>query len=195
MTEETEDKRVRRSRAALVEAAVRLVTERGTTAVSVTEITEAADVSRKLLYLHFGDRDALLVAATVDLTERWVAAGGAEDPEARTVDLARHLAEHQTFYRAVLTGSCAFAASEALKKLFSDLNRTTVSLLFGDLDEDALNDVTVYFAAGVMAIVQSWITGSESSADPSALADRLRRLTRVFTESFTRSNASDEEKS
>ncbi|WP_176611547.1 TetR/AcrR family transcriptional regulator [Actinomadura sp. WMMB 499] len=194
MAEETEDKRVRRSRAALVEAAVRLVTERGTTAIPVTDLTEAADVSRKLLYLHFGDRDGLLVAATIDLTERWAATGGAQDPETRVVELARHLSEHQTFYRAVLSGSCAFAASEALKEVFGDLNRTTVSVLFGGLDEDALNDVRVFFAAGVMAIVHSWIAGPGSPADPNALADRLRRLTGIFAESFNRSDAPDEEK-
>ncbi|MQY18966.1 hypothetical protein NRB20_20500 [Nocardia sp. RB20] len=175
------DKRVRRSRAALVDAAVRVVAERGTTSISVTDLTEAADVSRKLLYLHFGDRDALLVAAAVDLTERWAAADAAEDPAARLVKLAQHLAEHQRFYRAVLSGSCAFAASEAIKKVFSDLNRTTVTLLFDDVDEDALDDVTVFFAAGVMAIVHSWITGAESPAEPYALAERLRRLSRIFT--------------
>jgi AcrR family transcriptional regulator len=47
-------------------AAVRLVSERGTTALPVTDLAEAADVSRQLVYLQFGDRDALLVAAAAD---------------------------------------------------------------------------------------------------------------------------------
>lgn len=195
MTEDTEDKRVRRSRAALMGAAVRLVTERGSATISVTDLTEAADVSRKLLYLHFGDRDALLVAATVDFTERALAASGAQDPLERMVQLARHLAEHQTFYRAVFSGPCAFAVSEALKDLFSGLNRTTVNALFGDLDEDALNDMTVFFAAGVRAIVHSWIAESETPADPDILADRLRRLSRIFAERFHQTATSDEGKS
>ena len=61
---------MQRSRAALLAAAVRLVSERGTTAIPVTDLAEAADVSRQLVYLQFGDRDALLVAAAADLVTR-----------------------------------------------------------------------------------------------------------------------------
>src|ERR1700716_2026560 len=101
-----QDRRVRRSRAALTAAAVRLVSERGTTDIAVTDLTEAADVSRKLLYMHFGDRDGLLVAAALDLVEREVLAQPApEDVRDRMLALARHFAEHRPFYRAILTGS------------------------------------------------------------------------------------------
>ncbi|MEU2201670.1 TetR/AcrR family transcriptional regulator [Isoptericola sp. NPDC019482] len=191
----TEDKRVRRSRAALVEAAIRLVTERETAAISVTELTDAADVSRKLLYQHFGDRDALLVAATVDFTERALSDVGAEDPVERMVALTRHLAEHRAYYRAIFSGPCAFAASEALKDLFSDLNRSSVGALFGDLDRAALDDMRLFFAAGVQAIVRSWITSPRSPADPDELDDRLRRVATIFAESINRSATSHQESS
>ncbi|MFD0487807.1 helix-turn-helix domain-containing protein [Saccharopolyspora spinosporotrichia] len=58
VAEPVRDRRVRRSRAALMRAAVELVTERGTAAVTLSDIAEAADVSRRVVYQHFGDRDA-----------------------------------------------------------------------------------------------------------------------------------------
>jgi AcrR family transcriptional regulator len=54
---------------------VACVSERGTTAVPVTDLADAANVSRQLVYLQFGDRDSLLVAAAVDLA--MFLAGGA----------------------------------------------------------------------------------------------------------------------
>lgn len=66
----TQDRRVRRSRAALMAAAVRLVSERGTSDIPVTDLAEAADVSRRLVYLQFGDRDTLLTEAAIDLVRR-----------------------------------------------------------------------------------------------------------------------------
>jgi AcrR family transcriptional regulator len=43
------DRRVRRSRTALMRAAVALVTECGTAAVSLSDVAEAADVSRRVV--------------------------------------------------------------------------------------------------------------------------------------------------
>lgn len=174
------DRRVQRTRAALMAAAVRLVSERGTTSVPVTDLTEAADVSRKLLYMHFGDRDALLAAAALDLVERGLAAQAEvpEDVRGRVLDVARLFAAHRPFYRAMLTGSCAFAMTRALGGLFGALSQTTVRQLFGALDQDALDDLAMFFASGAVAIVRDWLTGD--AADPGQLADRLLRVAAVL---------------
>jgi len=174
------DRRVQRTRAALMAAAVRLVSERGTTSVPVTDLTEAADVSRKLLYMHFGDRDALLAAAALDLVERGLAAQAEvpEDVRGRVLDVARLFAAHRPFYRAILTGSCAFAMTSALGGLFGALSQTTVRQLFGALDQDALDDLAMFFASGAVAIVSDWLTGD--AADPGQLADRLLRVAAVL---------------
>jgi AcrR family transcriptional regulator len=179
--EPTVDRRVQRTRAALMAAAVRLVSERGTTAIPVTDLTEAANVSRKLLYMHFGDRDALLVAAALDLVERGLAAQVEvpEDVRGRVLDVAWLFAAHRTFYRAMLTGSCAFAMTKALGGLFGALNQTTVRQFFVALDQDTLDDLATFFASGAVAIVNDWLTGGDA-ADPDELADRLLRVASVL---------------
>ncbi|MFJ9631713.1 TetR/AcrR family transcriptional regulator [Streptomyces sp. NPDC101175] len=176
------DRRVRRSRAALMAATVRVVSERGTTAVAVTDLAEAAQVSRQLVYLQFGDRDALLVAAAADLVRRELAphTETGSDPVSGALALTRHFAEHRDFYRAMLTGSCAFAMTRTLNDLFGVLNRSLVRERFGVLDEATVDDVAAFVAGGTGAIVNAWLLGTDDPLDPEDLAARLRRLAAVF---------------
>ena len=172
---------MRRSRAALMGAAVRLVSERGTTDIPVTDLAEAADVSRRLVYLQFGDRDALLVAAAADLVTRELLAGDAAGPaseagEAGVLALARHFAAYRSFYRAMVTGSCAFAMTRTLDGLFSAANRVAVRELFGPLDGAAEHDLARFVAAGTGGVVNDWLIDGADPLDPEDLARRLLRL-------------------
>ncbi|MFD9122937.1 TetR/AcrR family transcriptional regulator [Streptomyces bottropensis] len=80
-------------------AAVELVTERGTAAVPLSDIAEAADVSQRVVYQHFGDRDALLLEAGLDLARRELLPQLADAPPGtttreQTLATARHFAGH-----------------------------------------------------------------------------------------------------
>ncbi|WP_237276958.1 TetR/AcrR family transcriptional regulator [Streptomyces caniscabiei] len=184
MPPESQDRRVRRSRAALMEAAVRLVSQRGTTAVPVTDLTEAADVSRKLLYLHYGDRDALLVAAAVDLVTRELLPrieSAPKGPQPRALEMARHFAEHRAFYRAMLTGSCAFAMTRALHDLFGSFMGRAAPELFEDVAADTAQDLAAFVAGGAIAVVNDWLINSDDPLDPEELTARLNRLRTALT--------------
>src|SRR6266566_10110169 len=123
-------------------AAVALVAERGTTAIPISDIAEAADASRQLVYLQFGDRDTLLQEAALDLARRELLpqlqdAPGALTGRNRALAIARHFADHQSFYRPMMTGSCAFAVNRALYGLLVPLNRRFVEMRLGErLDPD-----------------------------------------------------------
>jgi AcrR family transcriptional regulator len=173
------DRRVQRSRAALMAAAVRLVSERGTTALAVAEFTEAANVSRKLLYMHFGDRDSLLVAAAVDLVERellprTLVIDG--DLHAHVLATVGHFAEHRPFYRPMLTGSCAFAMTTKLNSLLGLLSRDAVRDVFGDLEQQTLDDVALVLTSGVSAVVNNWLINADDPLDADQMTDRLQRI-------------------
>ncbi|MBT2233512.1 TetR/AcrR family transcriptional regulator [Nonomuraea sp. NEAU-A123] len=185
--QDRQDRRVLRSRAALMAAAVRLVSERGTTALPITDLADAADVSRQLVYLQFGDRDALLVAAAADLVERElmpeVGDNGAPR-RARMLAMARHFARHRSFYRAMLTGSCAFLMTRALNRLFGSLiTMAGVRELLGDLDDATVGDFATLITGGTGAIVNDWLIDADDPLDPEELADRLLRLSTVFVRS------------
>jgi len=178
----TPDRRVRRSRAALMAAAVRLVSERGTTAIPVTDLAEAADVSRRLVYLQFGDGDTLLLEAAVDLIRRELLAQSGDGTAVveGVLAMARHFAGHRSFYRAMLTGSCAFAMTRALDNLFGSQNEQVVREQFGELDEDTARDLAAFVAGGTGAVVNEWLINGADPLEPQVLADRLLRLWAVF---------------
>ena len=54
------DRRVRRTQEALRQAMVALIIERGFEAITVTDITERADVGRSTFYAHYADKEDLL---------------------------------------------------------------------------------------------------------------------------------------
>lgn len=192
-TAPVKDRRVRRSRAALTRAAVALVTERGTAAVPLSDIAAAADVSRQIVYQHFGDRDALLLEAALDLVRTELmprlAVG---DPETNTsttpadardqvLVMTRHFAQHRVFYRAMLNSSSASALNEALGGLFGAVNRRAFQEYFADkFDPQQIEDLTVFVTGGSASIVNAWVTSGDESLDPEDLADRMVGLAGIF---------------
>ena len=64
-----EDRRVRRSQGRLFDALMALILEKNYESITVTEITERADVARATFYLHFDDKDALLLSSFDALVE------------------------------------------------------------------------------------------------------------------------------
>lgn len=176
------DRRVRRSRSALIRAAIAVVTERGTAAVSVTDIAEAADVSRPVLYQQFGDRDSLLLEAAFDLVRRELLSqqflGRGRDG---TLAAVRHFAAHRVFYRALLTSPSAFALNKGLTELLMPVNRQVVRELYGPrLDAHTVDDLATYLTGGAAAFINSWLIEGEDPLDPERFTDRLMRVTSVL---------------
>jgi AcrR family transcriptional regulator len=185
------DRRVRRTRAALMRAAVDLVTERGSAAVAVSEIAAAADVSRQVLYQQFGDRDTLLLAAASSLVQRellepMAGTSPMTDARALTLAMARHFARHRRYYRALLTGSCAYALNRALTSLFVSLNRQFVQRVSGTrTDPQTVEDVAAFITGGAAVVVNTWVVDGPEPLDPEAFTDRLMRMRAVMTAAMT----------
>ncbi|MFJ5986523.1 TetR/AcrR family transcriptional regulator [Lentzea sp. NPDC092896] len=184
--EPARDRRVRRTRAAVLRAVIDLVTERGTAAITVSEIAEAADVSRRAVYQHFGDLDSLLLEAGLDLARRELLPrltdfSQAVDPRAETLAMARHFADHRVFYRALLTGSCAFALDRGLISLLLPVNRQAVEHLHrGRLPEQAAEDLAAFVTGGAGSFVTSWVVAG--APDPETFTDRLMSVISLLLE-------------
>lgn len=191
LTEPAPDRRVRRSRAALMRAAIALVSERGTASVPLSDIAEAADVSRRVVYQHFGDRDTLLLEAGLDLARRELlprltVAAPADGPGA-ALAVSRHFAGHRVFYRALLTGSCAFALDRGLISLLLPVNRDGIRRLAGGrLGARAIDDLAAYMTGGAAALVTTWVVEGPDPLDPEAFTDRLLSTVSVLTTALSR---------
>lgn len=183
--EEVLDRRVRRTRSALLAAAVRLVTERGTTDLSVTELTEAADVSRRVLYQHFGDRDGLLTAAAAELAARELLPLLPADLDVETTILlvARHLAAHRTFYRALVTGSCSYDMSRTVSDLMRPFSTASVrQALGGDLDDATAVEIADFFTGASVTALHRWLVEGPDPLRPEEFAERMLRIQAILTD-------------
>lgn len=144
-------------------------------------------MSRQLVYLQFGNREVLLLEAALDLTRRELLphlqdASDELTGRDRALATARHFANHRSFYRAMLTGSCAFALNEALNGLFYPLNRQFAKRLLGEGHElKAVDDLATFLTGGGAAIFNSWLIEGEDPLDPEHFADRLMRTLSVLS--------------
>ena len=185
------DRRVRRSRAALMRAAVDLVSERETADIAVSEIAEAADVSRKLLYQHFGDRDALLLAAAVDLAERELLPQIAADPQAaagtdRLLGVVGHFAQHRPFYRAMLNSSRSYELTNALNTMLGPFNQQLIDLISGSaLKPQVVEDMTLFVTGGWAALINRWLLEDPDPLDVQAFSQRLMNISLVLVGAVT----------
>lgn len=180
------DRRVRRTRAALLGAATALVSARGTANVPVSDIADAAGVSRQLVYLHFGDRDTLLLEAALDLARRELAesqdeAHSDDIGRERALAIARHFAAHQDFYRAMFNTANAFALSRVVGGLLAPLRCDALLARYGrTAPPRAVEDFAVFVTGGGTALMAAWLESGEDPLDPEAMADRLQAISRLL---------------
>ena len=113
------DRRNERTRRAVMKATVELLESSGPR-VGLTEIAQAAGVSRKAVYENFGSREQVLRQVTRGLLRSDPDLGRADHPEdtAALQLLAQHLAQHvlgyRGFYTAALTGPGGYAVRTAM---------------------------------------------------------------------------------
>jgi AcrR family transcriptional regulator len=160
-------------------AAVNLVAERGSAAIALSDIAEAADVGRKVAYERFGDRETLLLEAAFDLlrTELVPQIVALPPGRARAVASARHFAERRAFYRAMLTSSCAQMLSSGVVEMLLPRTRERIEDLYGDeLGEQFVTDLAVQLHGGVMAMLTKWLVDGEDPLDAEEFADRMLRV-------------------
>lgn len=106
--EEPKNRRSRRTRSALLDAAWQLIEERGPGAVTIEEVAHTAGVSRRSFYLHFSSRIELLACLREHMDEALDIASSIE-PMRRANDAgeliqawARHVAEYHARIRPIV---------------------------------------------------------------------------------------------
>jgi AcrR family transcriptional regulator len=122
------DRRTNRTRRQLRDALMTLILEKGYDTVTVEEITSRADLGRTTFYLHYRDKEELLLEsidsiandlkAQVDLTHSGPVGN---DPQKRPIHLAfAHAAENAALYRILLNGEGATKTVSHLRRYISE---------------------------------------------------------------------------
>ena len=136
MNDQQLDRRVRRTRQALQDALISLILEEGYDSVTIEEITDRADLGRTTFYLHFRDKEELLVHAIDSIAEDFIEKHAALLDSDFTAEKAtqklkvnlderilyhifEHARENADLYKVMLRGEGSIKATERMRVLIS----------------------------------------------------------------------------
>ena len=193
------DRRARRTRRMLKDALLALVLEKGYDAVTVEDITQRADLGRTTFYLHYRDKEELLLEAIGSIANDLIArlppaawhvsdagaavaatAGGPANERVKDAILITflHAAENAQLYRIILRGEGASKARQRLQTIISQKAGELVAesvqagLAHTQLPASVFAD---YFAGSLMATITWWLE-TDLPYPPEAMAEMFRML-------------------
>jgi AcrR family transcriptional regulator len=196
MRPKNHDRRVERTRAALKQALYELIEAKGYDQVTVEEITERANLGRATFYLHYRDKEDLLLEDLVNLVDqmveettgmpwlRWREAGVQSGPRRPPpMELVfQHVVENAGLYRIILHGQGMQTVGEKLRgiiiKAIKDvgLARSQDGSLGEEFEVQVPLDVIAnYYAGSVMGLVTWWLE-NDTPYTPEQMAGYFQQL-------------------
>lgn len=167
------DPRAERSREALFAAAIELVVQARSTDVSIVSLAAESGLTRQAIYLHFPDRDSVLVAAAVDLITRELTEPSRQSENPITpLDVAEHFHRHRTLYAALMSGSCVGPLNRELLAVFIPANERVVRALAGEHSPERTRDLALFLTGGTEKLVTTWMLSADPES-PDHFAERL----------------------
>jgi AcrR family transcriptional regulator len=156
--ERGQDRRVKRTRSAIVSAFNRLILERGYDALTPGDVAAAADVGRSTFYEHFRGLDGLLAEALARVLAPLADNCFEREPTAAARQAVAHLWENRRTARALLSGTAQAIVQRSLAEYFvALLRRGTADLAARPMLEPEL--MAQQLAAGQLAILAAWLSG------------------------------------
>jgi AcrR family transcriptional regulator len=168
------DRRVRKSRRQLRDALVNLILEGGWDEVSVIDVCARADVGRSTFYLHFADKEDLLLSGFDELHEALNVSGArAAGSFAFVAPLLEHAKANTRLMRAV----AGRKSGQAVQRRFRDVLNALVGAELAALEVSAAlrPRLARFLTGGLVELLLDWLE-SPKSLEPGSLAALFRRL-------------------
>lgn len=168
------DRRVQRSRARLHQALVALILERGWDRVSVQEVCARAGVGRSTFYVHFADKEDLLIGGLDDVRDalrRQCRPG--TPPFGFLRGLMAHADESRRMFRAVIGKKSGLAVQRRFRQVVLELVGEDLAAM--GVAEPRRQLTERYLAGALVEILMWWIDGRHSMS-ASQVADAFLQL-------------------
>jgi AcrR family transcriptional regulator len=166
MVQPKEDRRIQRTRQSLSTALLKLIEERGYDSLTVNDITEQANVGRATFYLHYEDKEQLLVESLEDM---FAQLGNSINPvsealgERTSITATRlvfqHFADHHRLYRVLLTEKGAVMVFTRLLNILSQVAEHDVILKDVDQPKTGIPTTLVahYVTGAILGLIVWWL--------------------------------------
>jgi AcrR family transcriptional regulator len=170
------DRRVQRTRRLLHAAIIELIDEHGWDAITVQEVCQRADIGRSTFYVHFADKEELLVSGFGELRKQLRESVVAADrkPLAFTRALIEHTRAHASVYRALLGRRAAQVAYRSWIHLVTELLDEDVAAL---IPASPLRKAAVRYLAGALWELLQWWSEQPRRSQAVDLEGTFCRLT------------------
>lgn len=188
------DRRVRRTRQALLQALLDLILEKRYDKITVQDIIDRADVGRSTFYSHFLDKEDLLLQGIHSFGEHVgehlgheVAPVEGYDPEHVVHSLAffQHAYDNRSLYRAMFEGGGAgFVKETVLQHITVDIETHLSARFDGDASPEVPMIVITNFLAGSMMSLLTWWLEEDMPMMPAEIDSMYQRLARPSIEQF-----------
>ena len=192
------DRRIQRTRQALRNALLELIKEKGYDSIHVEEITQRANLGRATFYLHYKDKEDLLVDVFSEIAKEksralseipfsaWITDWGTTDPTSENNPVPppllvfQHVAENSDIYRILLRSEKADRIVERIRKIITQsitefmqtkVENDPIPILF-TVPIDLLAD---YYSAAILSFVDWWLK-EELSYSPEEMTRMFQRL-------------------
>jgi len=174
------DRRIRRTRDAIIGAFKSIVFQTRYNDIRVSDIANKADIGRSTFYEHFAGKDDLLVSSM-----NWVLVGLAESAKpgadlATVFEVLDHIWENRSKGRTILSGQ---SGDRFTKALASKFEAGLKQLLEAEKTEFLLPPVFTanQLAASTMSLLKTWLSGT-APASAEAMAKALTRSSKAIIE-------------
>lgn len=157
-------------------ALLELILERGWDGVSVQDICARADVGRSTFYVHFADKEELLLSGLDHLraTLRAHIATEEREPLGFTLALVEHVREFEPLFKALLGKRTAHAAHRAFMDVLTEILQEDLAAF---APAGPLRDATVRYVAGAFWELLRWWLDQRSPPSAAEVDAIFRRLT------------------
>jgi len=185
-TEKKLDRRTIRTRRALRDALIALILEKGYEAITVQDITDRADLNRGTLYLHYRDKQDLLLSSSTDVYNELIAQFTPISPDNLSMDIPerhlttvfRHVAANANFYRVMLGVHGVPAFITRLRNIMVEVGLGRLEVIRKTAPTTPFpSALVVSFASGAIIGVIEWWLADNMPLSPEALARYTLQLT------------------
>jgi AcrR family transcriptional regulator len=168
------DRRVLRTRRTLHQALVSLILERGWDEISVLDVCDRANVGRSTFYVHFGDKEDLLLSGFDELKHELRMHHSGEGVLSFAAELIEHARDNQRLFRALIGKKSALAVQRRFRQL-------VVEMISEDLSRIAPRtpdlEATVHYLAGAYVELLMWWLDARTTLDSTDIARLFHRRT------------------
>jgi len=161
------DRRVQRTRKLLRESIMALILEEGYDAISIQDITDKANLGRATFYLHFKDKDELLL----DVMDQFMSEFFENVPQfsqnqwrledTKAIEkLFDFAADHYDLYRILIIGSGGIKASRQLHQIIAKNIEVCIQKEIEDLGAQPVlpaHFIANHFAGSLLATIYWWL--------------------------------------